>query len=317
MWHSRYAELREVGKLVLGEEDLTINDDQVMVRITHCGLCQYDNSYYTGIIGSIPMRLGHEPAGVVEAVGANVTDFKPGDRVTGLFAYLRAFATYGVAEPGQLLKVPDHVPLEHALGEPLKCISTILRAAPPELGDHILVMGTGFMGLMVVAGLVGGAPASIIAADIREDRLKLAQEMGATHAVNAADPDFVKRVKAITGGRGVDIAIEVTSHPEPVELAAQCLRKTRARYVLAGWHGLPGTYTLRNWTTVGAIILTPHPSYSLDPFDDMRRGLDGVARGVFPMDKIITHRFTLEEINHGFDMLRTGEGGYIKGVLMP
>jgi threonine dehydrogenase-like Zn-dependent dehydrogenase len=178
-------------------------------------------------------------------------------------------------------------------------------------------MGCGFMGLMVLAGLRGNGVASLIAVDVREDRLKLAEEFGATHTLNAKDPDFFAKVKDITKGHGVDVAIEVTSYPEPVEQAAKTLRRTRARFVLAGWHGIPGTYTLRNWTTVGAIILTPHPSYSLDPMDDLRRGLDGVARGVLPMGRLITHRFPLDDVQEAFETMRTGSGGYIKGVVTP
>lgn len=313
---SRYAELETPGKLVFKEEQLSINDDQLLVRITHCGLCQYDGSYYKGIVGQFPQRIGHEPVGVVEAVGRNVSGYQPGDRVTGLYAYLKSFATYGVAEPSQVLKVPDHVPSELALGEPLKCIATILRAAPPEFGDHVLVMGTGFMGLLVLAGLAGRAPATLIAADIRPERLALAREIGATHTLDAADPNFLEKVKEITDGHGTDLVFEVAGKPEPVELAAKTLRKTRARYVLAGWHGLPGTYTLRNWTTVGAIILTPHPSFSLDQMEDMRRGLDGLARGVFPMDKLVTHRFSLDELQAGFETMFAGSNGYIKGVMV-
>ena len=290
---SRYAELIEPGKFVIKEENLTHGDDELLIRITHCGLCRYDGVYYKGVIGTPPLRLGHEPVGIVEAVGRHVTGFQIGERVTGLFAYLKAFATYGIARPDQLLSVPAHVPSEQALAEPLKCIATILRAAPPEFGDHVLVMGSGFMGLLLIAGLVGRAPASLIAVDVREDRLKLAKVFGATHTLNAKAPDFLEQVRGITEGHGTDVVFEITSHSEPVELAAKTLRRTRARYVLAGWHGEPGTYTLRNWTTKGAIILTPHPSFSLDEMEDMRRGLDGVARGVFPMDQIITHRFPL------------------------
>jgi len=79
------------------------------------------------------MSNGHEPVGGVEAVGRNAKGFTPGDRVTGLYAYLRSFATYGLAEPHQLIRLPDHIPSEHALAEPLKCIATILCSAPPEL----------------------------------------------------------------------------------------------------------------------------------------------------------------------------------------
>ena len=242
-------------------------------------MCQYDGVYYKGIVGETPTRIGHEPVGVVEAVGENVQGFATGDRVTGLFAYLKAFAQYGVAEPEQLVKIPDHVPLELALGEPLKCIGTILRAAQPELGDHVLVMGCGFMGLLTLAGLVGRAPASLIAVDMQEERLKLAREFGATHTLNAADPDFLDQVQQITGGRGVDLAFELTSSALAVEQAAKTMRRGRGRYVLAGWHGEPGTYTLRNFTTKGTTILSAHPSFSLDEMDDMRRALDGLAPG--------------------------------------
>lgn len=314
---SRYAELVEPGKFAIREETLVPTDDQLLIRITHCGICQYDGVYYKGIVGKTPMSIGHEPVGVVEAVGRNVKGFEPGDRVTGLYAYLRAFATYGLAEPHQLIKVPDHVPSEQAIGEPLKCIGTILRAAPPEFGDHVLVMGSGFMGLLVLAGLVGRGVASLIAADIRQDRLALAKEFGATHTINAGDPEFLAKVGEITQGHGTDVVFELTSTAEPVELAAKTLRRTRGRYVLAGWHGQPGTYTLRNWTTRGAIILTAHPSFSLDEFEDMRRAMDGLARGVFPMGRLVTHRFPLDEIQTAFEIAMTGADGYIKGVIMP
>ncbi len=313
---SRYAELIEPGKFAINEEDLTHAEDELLIRITHCGLCQYDGAHYKGIIGTPPLRLGHEPVGVVEAVGRHVTGFEVGERVTGLFAYMRAFATYGLAKPHQLLKVPAQVASEQALAEPLKCIATILRAAPPEFGDHVLVMGSGFMGLLLILGLVGRAPASLIAVDVRPERLQLAKAFGATHTLNAKDPDFLEQVNNITQGRGTDVVFEVTSQAEPVELAAKTLRRTRARYVLAGWHGEPGTYTLRNWTTKGAIILTPHPAFSLDEMDDMRRGLEGVARGVFPMDQIITHRFQLDEIGTAFETMLNAANGYIKGVVV-
>ncbi len=314
---SRYAELVAPGKFAIREETLEPSADQLLVRITHCGLCQYDLAYFKGIVGKTPMSIGHEPVGVVEAVGHNVRGFAPGDRVTGVYAYLRAFATYGLAEPHQVLRVPPHIASEHALAEPLKCVATILRSAPPEFGDHVLVMGTGFMGLLIIAGLAGRGVGSLIAADIRAERLALATEFGATHALDSRAPDFLERVQAVTQGHGTDVVFEVTSNAEPVELAAKTLRRTRGRFVLAGWHGQPGTYTLRNWTTRGAIILGAHPAFSLDEFEDMRRAMDGLARGVFPMHRLVTHRFPLDEIQTAFEIARAGADGYIKGVITP
>jgi len=314
---SRYAELIETGKIVIKEERLECPDNQVLIRITHCGLCQYDGAYFRGIIGTPPLRLGHEPVGIVEAVGRNVKGVHEGERVTGLFANLKAFAAYAVAEPHQLLRVPAHIKSEHALVEPLKCISTIVRSAPPELGDHVLVMGCGFMGLLTLAGLVGKAPASLIAVDILDSRLQLAQEIGATHTLNGKDPDFLERIQEITGGRGTDIVFEVTGNAVAAELAAKTLRPHRAKYALAGWYGKPEQYVLRNWTTKGAIILTPHPKYSLDPADDMRRAMNALERGVFPMQKLVTHTFPLDNIQKGFEMMLDASEGYIKGVVTP
>jgi threonine dehydrogenase-like Zn-dependent dehydrogenase len=314
---SRYAELVEVGKIAIKEEKMTCNDDQVLIRITHCGLCQYDGAYFQGIIGTPPLRLGHEPVGIVEAVGRNVKNVKVGERVTGLFANLKAFATYAIAEPRELVRVPDHIKSEHALIEPLKCIATIVRSAPPELGDHVLVMGCGFMGLLTMAGLAGKTVASLIAVDVLENRLQLAREIGATHTLNSKDPDFLKKVEAITKGRGVDIVFEVTGNAVAAELAVKTLRTGRAKYALAGWYGKPAQYTLRNWTTKGAIILTPHPKYSLDPADDMRRALDALERGVFPMEKLVTHSFSLDDIQRGFETMLSASEGYIKGVVTP
>ncbi len=315
MPHSQYAELVELGKMGLREEEVEHDDDQLLVRLTHCGVCQYDGAYYKGYIGTPPLRLGHEPVGVVEAVGANVKGFAPGDRVTGLFANLTAFANYAAADPALALKVPDHIPSHLALGEPLKCISTILRAAPPEFGDHVLVMGCGFMGLLTLAGLVGRDLASLIAVDLRDERLELAQEFGATHALRGDDPDLLKKVQQITGGHGTDVVFEVTGVPQAVEAAALTMRKGRGRYALAGWHGRPGTYTLRNWTTRGSIIISAHPNHSLDPMDDLRRAMDGLARGVFPMARLVTHRFPLADVQQAFEAMASEADGYIKGVI--
>ena len=314
---SRYAELVETGKIEIKEETLTFADDQVLIRITHCGLCQYDGAYFKGLIGTPPLRLGHEPVGIVEAIGKNVKDVNMGERVTGLFADLKSFSTYAVAEPHQLLRVPEHIKSEHALIEPLKCIVTIVRSAPPELGDNVLVMGSGFMGLLILAGLVGKAPSSLIAVDILESRFQLAQEIGATHTLNGKDPDFLDKVQEITKGKGIDVVFEVTGSAVAAELAAKGLRPHRARYVLAGWYGKPEQYVLRNWTTKGAVILTPHPKYSLDPADDMRRAMDALERGVFPMHKLVTHSFSLDDIQNGFEIMVNASDGYIKGVVTP
>lgn len=317
MKHSRYAELTALGQLKIREEDVRCGDDEVIVRVEACGLCQYDAAYFKGLVGNPPQRLGHEPVGVIEEVGTNVTGFVSGERVTGLYGFLKSFAEYVTAKPEELLRVPDGIPAEEALGEPVKCISTIVRAANPQFGDNVLVMGTGFMGLLTVAGLTSAGLNTLIAVDLDPTRLEKARSFGATHTVRGDDPDLLDRVRTITGGRGVDVAVELTSNPVPVEMAAKTLRSGgRPRYVLAGWHGAPGEYVLRNWTTVGAEIICAHPRYSLDPMDDVRRGVEGIVRGVLPMRETITHRYSLDRIQEGFETMISARDGYIKGVVV-
>jgi threonine dehydrogenase-like Zn-dependent dehydrogenase len=178
-------------------------------------------------------------------------------------------------------------------------------------------MGCGFMGLLTLAGLVGKAVSSLVAVDILENRLQLAKEIGATHILNAKAPDFFENIQEITKGRGTDIVFEVTGNAVAAELAAKTLRPHRAKYALAGWYGTPEQYVLRNWTTKGSIILTPHPKYSLDPADDMRRAMDALERGVFPMQKLVTHSFALDEVQKGFETMLHASDGYIKGVVTP
>lgn len=316
---NRYAEVSEPGKFVFREEDIDITADEVLVRVEVCGICKYDLAYYKGVLGTFPGKLGHEPTGVVEQVGSRVTQFEPGDRVTGLYTeqlYQKGFATYAVGLPQYLIKVPDNVPLQHALGEPLKCVVTILRAAPLEFGDNVLVMGCGFMGLLVLTGVIGESPKMIIAADIDDERLAMARELGATVTLNPRKADLVSEVRELTGGRGTDVVFELTGNAEAVQLAAQTLRMHQARYVLGGWHGVPQRYNLRHWTHSGAIILCPHPQFSLNPMDDLRRAMEALSRGVFPMGRLVTHRFRLDDIQEAFEVAERGSKGYIKGIIL-
>ncbi len=317
---SRYAELTAPGQFAFREEELTINDDQLLVRIKAAGICMWEMHHYKGEIGTFPQRIGHEPAGIVEEVGANVTDFVPGDRVTGLFQpglYQKAFATYGIAYPQWLVKIPDHVPFEHAIGEPLKCVATIIRAATPEFGDYVLLIGCGAMGLLTLAGLVGNACEEIIAVDLKDERLKLAEEIGATVTLNPDKCDFEAEIKRITQGRGVDVAIEAAGHPGPIDMASLAMRESRGKLVIAGFHGEPASIDLSRWCYKGMITLTAHPPHSLNPMDDLRRAIKALARGVFPMDKIVTHTFPLDKIKQAFEIAKSGREGYIKGVITP
>ena len=136
-----------------------------------------------------PFEIGHEPFGVVEAVGKGVKGFKPGDRVSGLARGV--FATHAYADAGFLVKIPEEVKNpKYCLIEPLTCISNNLRAANPEYGDYVAVIGCGMMGLMAVAGLSRSAAREVIAIDLIDSRLEWARKLGATKTLNPKKNDL-------------------------------------------------------------------------------------------------------------------------------
>jgi threonine dehydrogenase-like Zn-dependent dehydrogenase len=313
---TRVAQLNRPGEIEVVETSFQLGPRDVAIELAACGICAWESHFYTGELETtLPRPIGHEGAGTVVAVGDEVSTWKAGDRVTGLFT--PAFATFAKSDEKMLVRVPDHVAFEHAIIEPLKCITTVLRAARPDFGDHILVVGCGFMGLLAISGLKGAGPASIIAVDLIDERLELARELGATVALNPKREDVLERVRELTGGRGVDIALEATASPKGVELASRTLKRGRPTLVIVSASVGPASYDLSLWQPSGAIVHTAHPGYCLDPVDELRRTVDAIGRGVFPMDRLVTHRYGLDGVARGIEDGLSRMPGYIKGVVIP
>ena len=248
---------------------------EVLVRMVATGLCHTDLSVRSGVIPfPLPAVVGHEGAGVVEAVGAAVQRVRPGDRVLATFtscgkcqnctsghpAYCHkflpqnllggtrsdgshtihqqgrplnahffgqsSFARHALVDDRSLVKVESDAPLE--VLAPLGCgiqtgAGTVMNVLRPEPGSTLAVFGVGGVGLAaVMAGALTGA-ANVVAIDVVPSRLELAQELGATTAIDANDSDTVETLKDLTSGLGVDYAIEATGVLRVVEQAVQSL----------------------------------------------------------------------------------------------
>src|SRR5262249_19918216 len=179
------------------------------------------------------------------------------------------------------------------------------------------VVGCGFMGLLCVAGLRSPGLASLVAVDVLDERLDLARQLGATHCLNPRRDDVLGALKEITGGHGVDVGMEASTLPAGVELASKALRRRRPKLVVVTT-ALPGaTYDVQDLMAVGAEVHFAEPGHCLDPVDELRRAMDGIARGVFPLDKLITHRFGLDEIGVGIEAAVARTPGFIKGIVVP
>jgi threonine dehydrogenase-like Zn-dependent dehydrogenase len=199
--HTRQAVLIAPKRFELREAELTPGPGQLLLKVAVCGLCNWEQNHWLGQLGTCPQTLGHEWAGTVAEIGPGVTGFSVGDPVTGLPDSLSAFADYLVVGASNCFKLGTGIAPAQALGEPLKCIVTVLRAAAPEAGDVGVVLGCGPMGLWCLQALAGRLPAALVAVDVSPAKLELARRFGATHTVNPRAEDAVARIPRIRSTR--------------------------------------------------------------------------------------------------------------------
>jgi L-iditol 2-dehydrogenase len=216
----------------------SLRPDSVLVAVKACGICGSDVHGMDGSTGrrQPPIIMGHEASGVVTKIGAAVTGWQPGARVTfdstvycGECEYCRqgrinlcenrrvlgvscgeyrqhgAFAQF-VAIPERVLHaVPDSMPFEHAaMVEPLSIAFHAVNRAKPAAADRAVVVGAGLIGLLLVQSLRLAKCSQIIAVDIAPAKLDLARKLGATDSVDSGKPGALEKIVELTGGRGAD-----------------------------------------------------------------------------------------------------------------
>jgi threonine dehydrogenase-like Zn-dependent dehydrogenase len=197
------------------------------------------------------------------------------------------------------------------------CLMSIARTATPELGDYVFQIGCGFMGLGVIAGVSHPKLREYIVCDLEDWRLDLARELGATITLNPNKVDVVEEVMKITDGRGVDVAIEVVGHPVGLKTVGAVIKGDRGKMVVVGWHQAPDTYELQSWIKSPIIYSPQGIGMSTDPKSELPRALWAIQNGIYPMDKLVTHKYKLEDIGKAFEDNLGRTPGYIKGVVMP
>src|SRR5688572_21645027 len=219
-----------------------LQPEEVLVAVKACGICGSDVHGMDGSTGRRrpPIVMGHEASGLIEQVGAEVTGYQVGDRVTfdstiynpGSFFSQRGMINLcddrrvlGVScedyrQHGafaELVAVPHHILYalppkmtfeQAALVEPVSIAVHARHLTPIEPGDTALVFGAGLIGLMTVQVLKQSAVKNIVAVDIDEGKLGIARDVGATHVFNSGKADVAAEVKRLTDGRGADVAFE-------------------------------------------------------------------------------------------------------------
>jgi threonine dehydrogenase-like Zn-dependent dehydrogenase len=247
--------------------DPVLDDDRsVLVRVKAVSICGSDVHGMDGSTGRRipPIVMGHEASGIIQKAGKGVSAYKVGDRVTfdstiycGECFYCRkgqvnlcdnrrvlgvscdeyrrdgAFAEYVVVPERILYRIPESLDfVSAALTEPLAVAAHAARLGKPDLGESILVVGAGLIGLLLIQTLRVNCSGPIVVVDMDAGRLETARSFGADHTV-LAGPEAVEKVRALSGGRGVDLAFEAVGATAPIATAVNSLRKG-GRLVLIG-----------------------------------------------------------------------------------
>jgi L-iditol 2-dehydrogenase len=342
----RAAVLYAKGDLRIEERPVpAYGPDEVLLRVRSVGVCGSDVHYYTeGRIGDVvvnaPTVLGHEAAGEVAAVGAEVRDFAVGDRVAvepsltcGVCAWCRSgrynvcpavkhlgtppvdgiYQTYFATPTRRLFVAPPTLSFDEiALLEPLSVGLHAVTLAPTCPGDVVVVLGAGPIGLMTLQMVRLSGASRIIATDKLDSRLAVARSLGATDTVNAAQTDARSAVLDLTGGRGADVVYEAAGAPETfqqaLDVAAPCAAVALIGIYAAGASSLDLHGARRKELTIRMVRRFRHA---------FPRALDLAARGKVELAALATHRFRLADTEKAFTLVQTYGDGVIRAVINP
>ena len=240
----------------------SISDHDILVKVRAAGICHSDVHYRGGKspVYPLPMTLGHEVAGIVEVVGPAVTRVKIGDRVClhymvtcgdcyyctsgneqfcakgKMLGHYTAggFAEYVAIPERNAIPLPDEIPFEQ--GATLMCASATsfhaLRKARLKAGETAAIIGIGGLGMSAIQLARACGALDVYAVDINPKKLALARRLGAI-PVNAAEGNPVDAIRRLTGGKGVDVSLELIGLPQTMRQALQSLA-VMGRAVIVG-----------------------------------------------------------------------------------
>jgi D-arabinose 1-dehydrogenase-like Zn-dependent alcohol dehydrogenase len=316
-----------------------LGPNEVIVEVKAAGLCGSDVHIVEGdtFTGFTPITLGHECAGVIAEVGEQVSGWEPGDRVCidcvttcGLcYNCLRgrdsiclsrkligihldgAFAQYVKVSARNLVELPESVSFEQgailtdAVATPYHAIT---KRARLSVGESIAIFGLGGLGVhaLQLAKLMGAG--LVIGVDVEEAILSRALAFGADVVIDGIREDPVKRIKTLTGGYGVDVALECIGKNLTVSHCVESVRGGGRAVVL----GLgPDSIHIRPITEFvrGEIELIGSSAFELK---EIQQIVQLVASDRLNLSKSITRKISLEEVNEGIDDLKTKKGNPIR-----
>ena len=292
-----------VEQLGDGVHDLGIGDHVVLVFVPSCGHCH-------------PCAEGRpalcEPGAAANGAGTLLNGARRLTRNEQAIHHhlgCSAFATHAVVSRRSAIKIDRELPLEHAAlfgCAVLTGVGAVVNTAQVRAGTSVAVVGLGGVGLASVLGAAAAGARQVIAVDLADDKLALAQTLGATHTFNAGTANVVDAIRDATRG-GVDTAIEMAGSTRAFDLAYRITRRG-GMTVTAGLPPPDATWAMpavnlvaEERTIKGSYVGTCVPMRDIPRYVDLFRG------GRLPVDRLLTGTLALDDINHGFDLLHAGQ----------
>lgn len=286
-----------------GVHDLKPGDHVVVVFVPSCGHC-------------MPCAEGRpalcEPAAAANAAGTLLSGArrlsKDGEALNHHLGS-SVFAEYATVSRRSLVKIDPEVPLQEAAlfgCAVLTGVGAVVNTARMRAGASLAVIGLGGIGLAALIGAYAAGARQIVAIDLSPQKLEQARMLGATHCVSASSDDAAEQVRALTDG-GVDYAFEFAGAIRALDLAYRITRRGGTTVTA----GLPAPGATLALAPVGLVAeeRTLKGSYigTCVPSRDIPRYMSLYKQGRLPVDKLLTGRLKLDDINHGFDLLHEGK----------
>jgi NADPH:quinone reductase len=290
--------------------------DEVRVRITHCGVCASNVPPWEGRAWfqypMAPGALGHEAVGVIDELGESARGWNVGDRV----AYIgeRGYAEMENVPAAALFPLPDDVGDNLFLAEPLACAMNVFRRSGIERGDHVAILGPGFLGILL-AQLALAAGANVAVIGRRRAPLAFAEQFGALPVLAENHESAARAIHESSGGKLCDVVIEATGSQRPLDLAAE-LTRVRGRLVIAGYHqDSPRSINLQLWNWRGLDVINAHERDTAIYLEGMQLAREAMRDGRLTTNGLITHEFSLDELGTALNMAAKRPPGFLKGVI--
>lgn len=303
-----------------------ITEEELLVRVTYTGMCH--SEWYPWNTAKAGEIFGHEPVGVVEKAGKNVKGFQPGDRVSGLAG---GYAEYIVMRPERTIHVPDHVPDEDAVLEPLSCLLSGAERVPVVTpGCTVAIVGAGYMGLGMLSLLKLKGAGKIIVVDPREEARENALRMGAAEVYapdnipeeyilnwETMDQDLSKKDQEVDLFKtGVPIVIEFAGTESALRLAGDMVC-AHGFLGVGGYHNndCDRSIDFKLWNFKSFTLENLHERRNEYQASLCQKCMDLIASGQWKFTGMSRHIYEMEDFDRANREMEEKPRGYIKALV--